>query len=95
MLDNAQARPDTTAHITVTVPANAEVWFDGSQTNATGTMRAYQSPPLAPGSRYAYDIRARWNENGMEMTQTQRVQVMAGSRVRVDFPAPAKRAGQS
>jgi hypothetical protein len=51
--DNNIARPDARARITVTVPRNAEVWFDGSQTRATGTVRDYQSPPLAPGNRYA------------------------------------------
>src|SRR5207245_1903327 len=30
--DNAVARPDTTAHITVSVPPNGEIWFDGSET---------------------------------------------------------------
>jgi uncharacterized protein (TIGR03000 family) len=84
-------RPDTTAHITIMLPPNGEVWFDGSQTTATGTVREYDSPPLARGNRYAYDIRARWSENGREMTQTQRVQVTAGSRVRVSFPGPANR----
>jgi uncharacterized protein (TIGR03000 family) len=92
--ENLVARPDTTAHITVTVPQDAEVWFEGSPTSATGTVREYQSPPLAPGNRYAYEVRARWNKNGREVTQTQRVEATAGSRVGVNFPAPAKGMGQ-
>jgi uncharacterized protein (TIGR03000 family) len=87
---NPIVRPDATARITMMVPGNAEVWFNGVQTRATGSVREYQSPPLVPGDRYAYEIRARWNDNGREVTQTQRVQVTAGSRVQVNFPVPSK-----
>jgi uncharacterized protein (TIGR03000 family) len=92
--DNAVVRPDATAHITVSVPQNSEVWFDGFETSTSGTVRTYQSPPLAPGNRYTYEIRARWNENGREMIQMQRVEVTAGSRVSVNFPVPAKSSAQ-
>jgi uncharacterized protein (TIGR03000 family) len=77
---------DTTAHITVLVPADARVWFDGKATSSTGAVREFQSPPLATGPRYAYDLRAQWNENGHIVEQTRKVAVTAGGRVRVDFP---------
>jgi uncharacterized protein (TIGR03000 family) len=82
----APAQPDTSARVTVSVPADAEVWFEGSKRPATGSVREYQSPPLTPGVRYTYDIRARWNENGKEVTQTQQVEVAAGTHVNVHFP---------
>lgn len=41
----ATAQPDTSAHVTVSVPADAEIWFEGSKTTSTGSVREYQSPP--------------------------------------------------
>jgi len=84
---------DPHAHVTVQVPADAQVWFGDTLTSSTGASREFRSPPLAPGSRYTYDIRARWNENGHEVTQTQKVAVTAGAHVDVTFPVPSKTAG--
>lgn len=86
------AQPDTTAHITVSVPPGAEIWFDDHKTTAIGSVREFQSPPLTPGRRYAYEVRARWYENGQEVTQTQRVPVTSGAHVRVTFPVEPTKA---
>jgi uncharacterized protein (TIGR03000 family) len=80
------AQPDLSAHVTVSAPADAEIWFNDIKTAATGAVREFQSPPLTLGTRYAYEIRARWNENAHEMNQTQHVEVGAGTLVRVSFP---------
>jgi uncharacterized protein (TIGR03000 family) len=89
----APAQPDRTAHVTVNVPPNAQVWFEGVKTTSTGAVREYQSPSLKPGSRYTYEVRARWMANGKEVTQTQRVGVTAGARVNVRFPEAAAQTG--
>jgi uncharacterized protein (TIGR03000 family) len=88
------APSDTGAHLTVNVPAGAEVWFDGTATTSTGQVRQFDSPPLKPGSRYSYEVQARWKENGQEVTQTQQVKVAAGARVNVTFPVPPETTGQ-
>jgi uncharacterized protein (TIGR03000 family) len=90
----APTRPNNTADVTVSVPADAEVWFGGTKTTSTGSVREYESPPLTPASRYTYEIRARWNQNGQEVTQTQQVDVTAGAHVKVRFPVPPRNAGQ-
>jgi uncharacterized protein (TIGR03000 family) len=90
--DTALAQPNNTAHVTVTVPADAEIWFQGAKMTSTGSVRQYQSPPLTPGIRYAYEVRARWNENRREVTQTQRIEVTAGTRVNVQFPVQPTKA---
>jgi uncharacterized protein (TIGR03000 family) len=78
---------DRAAYIVVGVPtADAEIWFQGQKTRRTGKVREFKSPPLAPGMSYTYAIRARWRENGQEVTQTRTVPVRAGQHVRVDFP---------
>jgi len=82
----ATDQPDTRAHITVSVPAGAELWFNDTRSTATGAVREYASPPLTAGDRFTYDVRARWNENGHEVTQTQQVEVTAGAHVGVKFP---------
>jgi uncharacterized protein (TIGR03000 family) len=83
--DTAPAQADSIAHVTLSVPVNAEIWFDGSATTSTGSVREFQSPSLSPG-RYTYEIRARWTENGREITQTQKVAVSPGAHLRVAFP---------
>src|SRR5262249_43250190 len=79
---------DGVARITMIVPADAEVSFDGSPTTPTGTERVFASPPLTPGSRYSYSIRARWTANGRPVDQTRTVPVTAGANIRVDFTSP-------
>jgi uncharacterized protein (TIGR03000 family) len=79
----------TTAQMTVSVPSNAQVWFEGSAMPSTGgRIRDFQSPPLRPG-RYTYEIRASWQEFGRQVNQTQKVAFAPGDHVWVDFPAPS------
>jgi len=85
-------QPDLMAHVTVEVPTDARVWFDGKATTSTGVSREYDSPPLTPGHRYSYAIKASWKEHGQEVTQTQQVDVTAGAQITVRFPAPPKSA---
>ena len=88
-------RPDTVAQVTVNVPPDARVWFEGKPTTSVGAVRQFDSPPLTPDTRYVYDIKANWNENGHQVTQAQQVQVTAGAHVNVRFPAPPKTTGQA
>jgi uncharacterized protein (TIGR03000 family) len=74
-----------TAHIMVRVPANAEIWFEDHKTQQTGQVREFVSPPLSPNTDYSYHVRARWMENGREVTRDRNVPVRAGSMVNVDF----------
>jgi uncharacterized protein (TIGR03000 family) len=81
--------PPAAARFTLRVPAEAEVWFDGQRTSETGSERRYSSPPLDPQRRYAYDIRVRWQEDGVTVERTRRVHFHGGERVSVDFTVPA------
>jgi len=76
---------DNTVNLTVTVPANAEVLFDGEKTKSTGTVRMYQSPQLRSGE-YTYEIKVRWEEDGKERTQTKKITVTPGANLRLTFP---------
>jgi uncharacterized protein (TIGR03000 family) len=91
--NTAPPQADNVAHMTVHVPVDAQVWFGATKTTSTGRVRQYESPPLTPGSHFTYEIRARWTQNGQQMTQTQQVPVTAGGHVNVTFPFPPKAAG--
>ena len=89
------AQGDTAAHLTVTVPADAELWFEGTKVTTSGSVREFTSPPLTPGKKFTYDVRARWQEGDREVTQKQEVGVAAGAQVRVEFPVPSRTVGQA
>jgi uncharacterized protein (TIGR03000 family) len=84
------AGQEGTAQITVLVPANAEVYFDGTLTTQKGSERRFESPPLEAGKKFHYQIRAVWMEAGKTVAQTRKVAVSAGAKVVVDFLKPAK-----
>jgi uncharacterized protein (TIGR03000 family) len=86
---------NTHARVTVKAPADARVWFDGEPTTSTGPVRQFYSPPLTPGRRYSYEVRARWTENGREVTQTRQVDVTPGTSVEVNFPVASKTADRT
>jgi uncharacterized protein (TIGR03000 family) len=77
---------DNRARVTVNVPANAQVWFDDVATAPAGKVRQFTSPPLTPGIPYAYIVRARWNENGRQVLQSQQLEVSAGAHAIATFP---------
>jgi uncharacterized protein (TIGR03000 family) len=91
----AAAQTDNRARVNVSVPADAEITFNGAKTTSTGSVRKFQSPPLTPGKQYSYEVQARWIENGKEVTQTQEVQVTAGANLDVRFPVASGTAGLS
>jgi uncharacterized protein (TIGR03000 family) len=80
---------DRASQVSVHVPANAEVWFDGNPTQQRGERRTYVSPPLDSDKALHYDVRARWvDDNGRMVEQTRRVAVRAGQLSMVDFLLP-------
>jgi len=76
---------DLTAHVSVRAPADAEIWFGETKTRQTGTVREFESPELMSDQKYTYEVRARWTENGKEVSQTRHIEVSAGARKNVDF----------
>jgi uncharacterized protein (TIGR03000 family) len=84
----AYSRPDNTARLHVIVPADAKVWFGSAATQLTGAVRRFESPQLAPGKDYTYDLKATWSENGKEVTRTRHVDVRANANLTVDFTQP-------
>jgi uncharacterized protein (TIGR03000 family) len=93
--DETQTKPPVALHVltadsnsatmNVRVPADAEIWFEGSKTGQIGPTRTFVSPPLEPGRGFTYEVRARWTQNGKDVDQTRQVHVHAGDNVDVKF----------
>jgi uncharacterized protein (TIGR03000 family) len=77
------------ASVKVRIPAGADLWFGDTKVPVTGAVGEFKTPVLQPGRLYEYEVRARWKQNGREVTQTQQVVVTSGAAARVDFtPSP-------
>jgi uncharacterized protein (TIGR03000 family) len=71
--------------IIMSLPANAQITFDGAKTMQTGAIRAFVSPPVAPGRDFYYQVTAKWQQGGKEVTRTQRITIHAGDVIHVKF----------
>lgn len=82
------------ALVKVSVPADAEVLFDGTKTNQTGASRVYETPVLTPGKEFSYEVTARWQHDGKEVKQTKTVTVKANGIASVAFAPADKEPGE-
>lgn len=77
------------ARLEVRLPcSDAEVWVNRSKTTASGLERSFESPELADGKEYGYELVARWTENGQPKAESRKVNVTAGTTHLVDFNQP-------
>jgi uncharacterized protein (TIGR03000 family) len=79
------AEDSNVAVIRLRLPANAEVWFDGSKTSQSGSLRPFVTTPLEPGKDYSYEIRARWTQDGRAIEQTRRIIFRPGDRLTLNL----------
>ena len=77
--------PAAPVRVTVHVPPDAVVWFNGTQTQQKGPVRQFMTPPLAAQGDYKYEVRAAWRINGQLVTQSRTVAIRPGMNVDVDF----------
>jgi uncharacterized protein (TIGR03000 family) len=80
------------AYLRVRLPAGAELLVDGTRTKQTSAERIFQTPPLEPGKRYIYNLKAIWKEDGKEVVREKVVRVQAGRETALDLnePSPGK-----
>jgi uncharacterized protein (TIGR03000 family) len=81
----------STAYIDLSVPPEAEVWFQGVKTRQKGRVRRFESPPLEAGREFAYDIRVRWTANGQPVTRGHQLRIHRGDWWRVDMNSSGDR----
>jgi uncharacterized protein (TIGR03000 family) len=73
----------TTAHITVLLPADAQLYVDGVACPLTSEKRTFETPELQAGRDYFYTLRAEVVRNGATLTETKRIDLRAGAEVTV------------
>jgi uncharacterized protein (TIGR03000 family) len=66
----------------------AEVWINKSKTTTTGLERSFESPELAEGKTYEYEVIARWHDGTEKRAVAKTVSVTAGKTVLVSFTEP-------
>lgn len=73
------------ARIEIDVPvASAQVYLDGVLTRQSGEHRVFVTPPLNPGSRYSFEVKVEWQENGKTRTEKGTLNnVLAGKTITV------------
>jgi uncharacterized protein (TIGR03000 family) len=78
------------ANLEVILPdGSSVVWLDEYRTRSTGLERQYLTPPLEPGRKYTYTVKATWNQDGQVVKEERKVAVSAGWTSVVDFTTPA------
>src|SRR5262245_6255663 len=83
-LASAAARPqqeEQPARLTLLVPADAQVEFDGEPTTSVGESRRYTTPPLRAGTNYSYTVRV--TSNGK--TVSRKISFYAGEKATFDL----------
>jgi uncharacterized protein (TIGR03000 family) len=76
----------TPARLTIELPAEAQLFVDGSAVNGTGSSRFYHTPNLPAGQAFFYDLKAEVVVNGVPVVEETRAIVRSGEAVTVSFP---------
>jgi uncharacterized protein (TIGR03000 family) len=76
------------AMLTVLVPADAKVTVNDHPTSSGGALRQFKSKGLKDGFVYTYVVKATFQVNGSETTETKSIQLRPGDVERVEFSAP-------
>lgn len=77
------------AVFTLTLPADAQIWFDGVITRQVGSVRIFESPPLPVGKQFSYRIRARWQGDRGAVELSRQVSFTGGDRITLDWMPPS------
>ena len=72
------------ARVVLMVPSDAKVWVDNVLCPLQGENRAFNTPVLAPGNQYAYEVTVETPDGGKA---NRRILMTAGQTVDVDFRA--------
>ena len=80
-----RGQAQTSARVTVKLPADARLWVDNVECPLTSGVRSFDTPALEPGATYVYTVRAQVNRDGQPRSETRRVSMTAGDRVTVSF----------
>jgi len=86
--DTTQLKNNNRGVLAVSVPSDAKLFVNGTETKSTGAVRRFVSKDLNKGFRYDYKLRAEFIRDGKPVSQTQVVSVRPGRLTSIEF-APA------
>lgn len=81
---------DAPIRVNVSLPAFAQLKFNGVLTTQTGEHRSFVSPAMPVDQPYVYDIQARWTENGQPVRWRHEYTVQAGQSLNVNIGPPSE-----
>jgi uncharacterized protein (TIGR03000 family) len=96
--DTAQApgaTADRPARLVVHLPADARLTVNNTPSTQTSSRRIFNSPPLEPGWRYYYTLKAEVVRDGQRLTTTQQVTLQPGRETEVRLTIPSGTASAS
>jgi uncharacterized protein (TIGR03000 family) len=73
------------ANVVVRLPADARLYINGVVCPLTSSTRSFDTPELQPGKSYYYTMKAELTRDGQTRSESQRVEVLAGKKVTVEF----------
>src|SRR5262249_53231424 len=76
---------DNKARLHVKLPADAVLWLNGQLMRRTGAERDFISPELKEGETYAYEVKARWVQDGLPKEETIEAKVHANKTTTIRF----------
>lgn len=77
--------------IHIELPEDAKLYVDGQLMRSTTGKRVFQTPALAVGQNYFYDLRIEIQRQGRTVADTQRVLITPGEETSVAFRDPSAR----
>ena len=77
--------------VIIDTPESAKLYVDGQLMQTASNHRVFQTPELAPGSVYFYDLKVEMVQNGKTVTEEKRIFVRPGTEAAVAFNPPAVR----
>ncbi len=91
---SAVAEEKKPAVLIVHLPGDAELTVAGVPSKQIGGVRTFDTPPLPPGTRFTYSLKAVWKDKGNVVSRETKAVVLAGKTTKVDFlalPLPEKK----
>lgn len=83
-----QPQSSEEALLTIQVPADAEVFVNGSKTSSVGEQRQFVSRGLKPGYSYSYDVEIKHVVDGQLISESKVVRLRSGETRSLVYTAP-------
>jgi uncharacterized protein (TIGR03000 family) len=77
------------AVVIVRLPAEAELIIGGVKSKQQTPVREFDTPPLALGKKFCYELKAVWKDGDKEVQRAEKIVVQAGETTDIDLLKPA------